>query len=773
MLACPLFAQTAPAPEERGLAIYRLQCLSCHGDDGQGGVEYDEPLAGSLGILELAELIQETMPEDAPGTLTDQQADDVARYVFHSFYSSAAREKFAPPRIELSRLTAEQYRQAIIDIGEGFSRQRLPVPTPGGLKARYVQARHPHDKENIKGQRLDPQIDFDFGTETPLPEIDDPGRFAILWSGSVLAPETGRYLFQVHSPQAVRLYVNSRQPRIEAWVKSAGEDRHVAEVFLVGGRWYPLLLEFAKSKQGVDDSEKQKEKPPVQPASIALRWKRPHGVPEVIPARFLSPQQSQVRLVCSTPFPPEDQSYGWIRSSTVSPEWDRATTSAALQVASQVLEQLEQMLPERDEAGQDSQPLRQFAMDFACRAFRLIQPDSRLTDLVNRVFDTADDPQQAVKQVLLYTLKSPRFLYREVQASTQANVPERLSFAIWNSIPDVELLQAGNAGSLNGDALTQQIQRLTRDGRARQRLREFLLTWLQVDAQHNMNKDPARYPGFDAVAINDMRTSLELQIADIVDSGDASYRRLLTDEKVYLNRRLADLFDDPPPVGSGFEKSRLDPQVRAGVLTHPYLLARFAYRAESSPIHRGVFVARHVLGSRLHPPPEAVAPLSPRLQPDLTTRQRVTLQTQPAQCMSCHRTINSLGFAFENFDAVGRYRDEDRGQPIDSRVVLQHAGQTVELENARQLAELIVDDPQSQAAFCVQLFHFLAGQSANAWGDDIPERLRRSFVHNQFNIRLLAEEILLVLASAGPAAPVSRQAAGDTAGSPESPEKLP
>src|SRR6185295_6700356 len=102
-------------------------------------------------------------------------------------------------------------------------------------------------------------------------------------------------------------------------------------------------------------------------------------------------------------------------------------------------------------------------------------------------------------------------------------------------------------------------------------------------------------------------------------------------------------------------------------LTHPYLMARFAYTSESSPIHRGVFLARGLLGQTMRPPPEAVAPLAPDLNPDLTTRERVESQTRGAACMTCHSIINPLGFTLEQFDAVGRLRDFDRGKAVDVR----------------------------------------------------------------------------------------------------------
>src|SRR5688572_30235614 len=103
-----------------------------------------------------------------------------------------------------------------------------------------------------------------------------------------------------------------------------------------------------------------------------------------------------------------------------------------------------------------------------------------------------------------------------------------------------------------------------------------------------------------------------------------------------------------------------------GVITHPYLLSAFAYTSTSSPIHRGVFVSRSLLGRTLRPPPEAVAPLAPDLHADLTTRERVLLQTKAQACQTCHGMINPIGFSLENFDAIGRYRVQEKEKPVDA-----------------------------------------------------------------------------------------------------------
>ena len=111
--------------------------------------------------------------------------------------------------------------------------------------------------------------------------------------------------------------------------------------------------------------------------------------------------------------------------------------------------------------------------------------------------------------------------------------------------------------------------------------------------------------------------------------------------------------------------------------------------------------------------------------------------------MTCHRIINPLGFTLEHFDAVGRYRDTDRDEPIDDAGAYKLAGETVELHGARQLAEFVAGSEEGQAAFVEQLFHRLVQQPVQAFGPDTLENLRRSFVENDCNIRLLAREIMV------------------------------
>ncbi len=293
-------------------------------------------------------------------------------------------------------------------------------------------------------------------------------------------------------------------------------------------------------------------------------------------------------------------------------------------------------------------------------------------------------------------------------------------------------------------------ERMLSDRRAKAKVREFLLTWLKADASRDLTKDVQTFPGFDVAVISDLRTSLELFLDDVVSSEGSDFRQLLLSEDLYLNGRLGPFYGAQLPAEADFTKVRLLESRRAGVLTHPYLLASFAYTRETSPIHRGVFLVRGMLGQTLRPPPEAVVPLPVELHPRLTTRERVILQTQATTCMSCHGIINPLGFTLENFDAIGRYREKDRDQTVDATGSYHtRAGAVIRVNGARELAEFLAGNTESQAAFIDQLFHHLVQQSVRAYGPTTLDELQRTFVVETFHIRKLVVAVMVASALRG------------------------
>ncbi|MBC7805520.1 MAG: DUF1592 domain-containing protein [Akkermansiaceae bacterium] len=725
-------------PVGTGEQVFRQQCAPCHGKNGEGAAAYSRPLAGDKSPAQLAKYIAQAMPP-GPKHTSLADAEKVAPYIYDTFYSPLAQERNRPARVALSRLTVRQLKNAVSDIVGGFRASAAEAGEPG-LRAQYYKGKHTR-KEELAIERVDKSVAFNFGTFGPGGGEFDPHQFSIRWEGSVTAPDTGVYEMVVRTEHSTRLWVNDLENElIDGSVRSGKDSELRASIYLVGGRVYPLRLEFSKSTRGVDDSDKKKGKPAPK-AGITLAWKRPNLPEEPIPASALRTGTPANRFVLTTPFPPDDRSMGYERGNSVSKEWDDAATSAALETADYVLKHLKEL------AGTDSDPaqLRTFCKKFVERALRRPLDADTEQRYVEKQFAAAPDTNTAIKRVVLLTLKSPRFLYRELGAATNDpyDTASRLSFSLWDSIPDDALLEAAKNGKLaTREQVAVQAERMVADNRAWYKQREFLHQWLKIDHYPDLAKDNRRFPKFTPAAAADLRTSLDLTLENVVRSEKSDFRELLLSNKYYLNGRLAPLYGVSLPADAPFQAVPLDPKERAGVLTHPYLLASFAYRATSSPIHRGVLLTRSVMGRTLSAPPAAFVPLAADLHPKLTTRQRVVMQTKPDNCMSCHSIINPLGFALERFDAIGRFRTAENGSPIDAAGGYESkAGKTVKFTGARDLAQYVAQSDEAQAAFVEKFFQFQVKQPIRAYGPKTLPQLRDTFAKNEFSIRRLAVEI--------------------------------
>jgi hypothetical protein len=244
----------------------------------------------------------------------------------------------------------------------------------------------------------------------------------------------------------------------------------------------------------------------------------------------------------------------------------------------------------------------------------------------------------------------------------------------------------------------------------------------------------------------------------VVWSPSSDYRRLLLEDDLFVNQRLADFYGIGTNIADGFVKVSLDPQERSGVITHPYLLAAFSYQKSSSPIHRGVFLTRNIVGRALKPPPMAVAFKDADFKPDMTMREKVAELTRPQACQSCHSVINPLGFSLEHYDAVGRFRTREGERPIDaSSDYTTDDGAVVKLNGARDVAEFAVGSEHAQEAFVEQLFQQIVKQPVLAYGPDRLEQLRLAFVQSEFNIQKLMVDIATVAALHRDEKPVTRK----------------
>ncbi len=727
----------AHADEHPGKVIYTKLCASCHGVDGQGTAEnFPEALAGDRPLVDLARVIAETMPEGEPEVCAGEDSKLVAAFIYDAFYSPVAQARIRPPRVELARLTNTQYRNAVADVIGQFRGGR-PFDDKRGLQAEYFASGRFQRNKELDFNRVDPMIDVDFGEDVPAgSKFTKKDEFSIRWQGSVIAPETGDYEFVIRTDNGCQFWLNHSQiPFIDGKVRLGDDAEYRKSMFMVGGRPYPLRLDFFKfnGKSG----------------EIRLRWKAPHKTEEPIPERFLTPTRYAEVLTVETPFPPDDRSEGYARGTSVSKEWDAATTSAAIEVAAKVFEDLDRLSGSRPDKDDRSKKLKEFCERLVERALRRPLTDDQKQLYIESQFQKAENEETAVRRVVMLALKSPRFLYREIGGENDAfDIASRLSFGLWDCPPDNQLWNGANGNSLDSRIKVARFaDRMVNDPRTRTKLRDFFHFWLKLDHLTDVSKDADLFAGFDRELASDLRTSLELTIDDFIASEKPDFRQLLLRNETFLSQRLAKFYGVGASADASFKKVAFEPDARSGILSHPFLMSGFAYHDLSSPIHRGVFISRSILGRSLKPPAEAITPVPPDLHPNLTTRERVALQTNPVACRSCHEMINPLGFALENFDAAGRFRQKEQNRDIDAAgSYLQQSGELAKFSGAKELGEFLAGSDEVHLAFVEQLFQHVVKQPIQAYGSGQKENLRNLLSQSGFNVNALLAEIATVAA---------------------------
>ena len=723
-------AEDASESFAAGKEVYLNQCAHCHGENGEGVADaYSLPLTGDRSVLELGKYVSEAMPDGSPEDCQGADAEAAAEYIWHAFYSEVAQYRNQPPRVELLHLTNRQYEESAADIFRRFmwwgkwSDER-------GLTVHFRA-------EKEKAEKVIGSVDVNWSTEGLLPENISAEACNSSWVGGLRSEATGVYEFTIESSGGFELFINNgERPIISALVRSGETAAETAAIKLLGGREYPIRIEFRHSKG--------------EAGTFRLSWKPPHKTQTVVPPSHLSPGWFPEVFVSDTTFPPDDSSYGFERGAGVSQAWEEATTRAALQVAGFVNRHLRNMADLKETKGKErTEKLDEFYSRLTKIVLRGRFNDEEASALLERFFGKKNrSDEDAVTQFIVYLFKHPYFLYPRLgeddSATSQANL---LALYLWDSIPDHDLASFVSWHErLSEEEFREQAFRLVRDWRSYNKMSYFFSHWMHLDRAVDVSKDPERFPGFDRDLLSDLRTSIELFVKEVVESDEDDFRKLLQADYVWANQRMAEFyglqdaeFGDP----NEFKKLASKDQ-RAGIITHPYLLSGFAYHKTSSPIHRGVFLARKVLGRRLRPPPIAVAPTDEGIDPELTTRERVELQTEPVACSVCHTLINPLGFGLENFDAVGRFRLQERDKSINAKgEYFATSGEQIQFDGPKQLADFLSSHPDAHQAFVEHLFHHYVQQAPMAYSQFTGDELSAGFASNEFSIRLLLIEIMV------------------------------
>jgi hypothetical protein len=275
-------------------------------------------------------------------------------------------------------------------------------------------------------------------------------------------------------------------------------------------------------------------------------------------------------------------------------------------------------------------------------------------------------------------LVSPHFLFKvespaegdrspEDRSLTDFQLATRLSYFLWSTMPDKELFQLASKGQLRRpDVLVAQVNRMLADPKATALVDNFVAQWLQLPKLTKVRPDPDLFPGIDATMRRDMATETRLLVKDLIQR-NANVLELLQVDYSFVNQRLAEHYGIEGITGSGFQKISLNKTGRNGIIGHASILTLTSNPTRTSPVKRGKWIMENLLGDEPPPPDPDAVPLENQEQLTGTTRERMIQHREDPNCAVCHKVMDELGFALENFDAVGRWRDQDEGLPVDAR----------------------------------------------------------------------------------------------------------
>jgi hypothetical protein len=370
---------------------------------------------------------------------------------------------------------------------------------------------------------------------------------------------------------------------------------------------------------------------------------------------------------------------------------------------------------------------RAFVTELGLRAHRRPLGDEELGEYLAlfamgpALYDGLTAFQAGARILIEALLQSPHFLYR-VEASADAaagliglsdhEIAARLSYTLWNTMPDDALFDAAAHSALRDTAeVERQARRMLADARAQAVVEHFHAQLFETDRFDDVSPSPAFYPDAPAELGALATTEQALFVRDLVFEQHGGYADLLTSTDTFVNAELARVYGLGGSFGPSFVKAALDPAQRRGILTHVGFLAANASSVNPDPIHRGVFIARRIACMALAAPPADVPPLPEPA--GRTNRETVEQHTQQPDtiCANCHATIiNPLGFPFESFDAIGRFRTEDSGQPVDTRSDALIGGTRAQVAGALELADALAANAEVHACYVRHWLEFAHGR---------------------------------------------------------------
>lgn len=402
---------------------------------------------------------------------------------------------------------------------------------------------------------------------------------------------------------------------------------------------------------------------------------------------------------------------------------------------------------------------RSFVQQFGLKAFRrpLVDAETKaFTDLFETV-RARSDYAGAVELTLQAFLQSPQFLYR---ADTLASPNERtgaialgpyelasrLSYFLTGSMPDTALFSAAAENRLVSDAeVEREARRLLATPRARNVVREFHHQWLMLSSLPAVLRAPPKQFVADAAWFGrDWLESFD-RFIDYVYWESGSLSELFTSKRVYVNGRLRRLYGID---GNSEDFVAANVTNRAGLITQPALMALLAHTDETAPVQRGVFVLERLMCNAVPPPPPNVKAVPPDPDPNATTRERFDVHTKDPACSNCHRLIDGVGFGFEAYDHLGRFRSSENGLAIDAsgEVLLSDPGLTGRFNGADELAARLASSGRVRDCVATNWYRFALGRLETDSDRCSLDEVKRRFAQSSGDFRELLVAITRTVA---------------------------
>ena len=655
------------------MPLFATYCSECHvGEAAQAGFEIGEAvtmpelLAQHRKWEKVLKMIEggAMPPADSGEKPTDEERATIVAWLRDALFNFDCDEYRDPGRVTIRRLNRNEYNNTIRDlfgidfkpaadfprddVGYGFDNIGDVLSLPPLLMEKYLAAAEQITLRAI----VNPDVQVAVGRQFAAPELKVEG------GGKAGDTSVGMYSNGTAFVQVPIVVGGDYIVKIRAWGDQAGPD--AAKMVLHVGDDAVETFDVAAIANAPEDYEKQVTMKAGE-NRIAASFINDYYQPKAEDPKLRGDRNlyiGSIEIVGPLAFDPNALPQSHLDILFVMPDETRTPDACTWDI------------------------LRRFSR----RAFRRPVTDDEIAgyvELARLSRDQNETFEGSIQIAIQGMLVSPNFLFR-VENDRDPNDPDdrhsladyelasRLSYFLWASMPDAELFALADDGKLHDPAvLKQQARRMLADPKSAALMENFAGQWLNLRNLAEVTPDTKSFPDFSEDLRTDMRRETELFFDSIVRN-DRSILTLLDGDYTFVNERLAAHYGLPDVTGPEFREVSLQGTNRAGVLTQASILTLTSNATRTSPVKRGKWILENILGEEPPPPPPNVPALdkSQADLPDATLRQQLERHRADPACAVCHDTMDALGFGFENFDAIGRWRDKEGEHAIDSSGML-------------------------------------------------------------------------------------------------------